>query len=132
MSVNNLFGTSGIRGLIGREIDENFAEKIGLSLGKYIKTGKVLVARDPRPGAAEITQALVRGLQQAKIMVEDGGILSTPELTWYQVKGKYDLGVSVTGSHLPWNMIGIIPTLADGAGIAGEVGRQITKIYGSL
>ena len=68
MSVNNLFGTSGIRGLIGREIDENFAEKIGLSLGKYIKTGKVLVARDPRPGAAEITQALVRGLQQAKIM----------------------------------------------------------------
>ena len=118
--------------MIGKEIDEKFAEKIGRALGQYIKTGKALVARDPRPGAKEITQALIWGLQKAKIVVEDGGILSTPELTWYQVKNGYNLGVSVTGSHLPWNMIGIIPTLADGAGIDGEVGRQISQIYESL
>ena len=132
MSVNNLFGTSGIRGLIGREIDENFAEKIGLALGQYLGKGKALVARDPRPGAKELAQALIKGLIKAGLKVDDSGILSTPELTWYQVRQKYDLGVSVTGSHLPWNMIGIIPTMSDGAGIAGKVGRQITKIYGSL
>lgn len=132
MLVKNFFGTSGIRGVIGREIDEKFSYKIGLALGKYIKRGKALVAYDPRPGAKEISESLIRGLRQAKIVVENRGILATPELTWYQVKGGYDLGISVTGSHLPWNMIGIIPTLADGAGIYGKTGEKITKIYGSL
>jgi len=132
MPVANLFGTSGIRGLIGKEIDEKFSFKIGLALGKYLGKGRAIVARDPRPGAKEITQALIKGLQKAGAEVDDAGILATPELTWYQVKRGYDLGVSVTGSHLPWNMIGIIPTLADGAGISGEVGRQITRIYESF
>lgn len=132
MPVRNLFGTSGIRGLIGKEIDTQFSFKIGLALGKYIGAGRALVAYDPRPGAKEISDSLIKGLRQAKIAAQNCGILATPELTWYQVKGGYDLAVSVTGSHLPWNMIGIIPTVADGAGIAGEVGRQISRIYESL
>lgn len=132
MLVNNLFGTSGIRGVIGKEVDEKFSYKIGVALGKYLKRGRALVARDPRPGADKISQALINGLRKTGITVADWGILPTPELTWYQVKGGYDLGVSITGSHLPWNMIGIIPTLADGAGIYGKIGQKITKIYESL
>ena len=132
MRVKNLFGTSGIRGLIGKEIDVKFSDKIGMALGKYIKKGKVLVACDPRPGAEEIKQAVIKGLTKTGIKAIDAGILATPELTWYQVKQGYDLGVSVTGSHLPWNMIGIIPTLKDGGGIYGTEGEKITQIYGSL
>lgn len=132
MFVNNLFGTSGVRGLIGKEINEEFSYKLGLALGKYIAAGRALVARDPRPGAQELTRALVEGLQKSGIQATDCGILATPELTWYQVKQGDDLGVCVTGSHLPWNMIGIIPTLADGAGITGEVGIKITKIFNGL
>ncbi|MDP4030715.1 MAG: hypothetical protein U1C50_03755 [Patescibacteria group bacterium] len=132
MPLANLFGTSGARGLIDQEIDTKFSYKLGLALGKYIKQGKALVARDPRPGAKRLTQALIKGLSQAGIEVEDYGILATPELTWYQVKRGYDLGVVVTGSHLPWNMIGIIPTSAEGAGITSEVGQQITKIFHGL
>lgn len=132
MPLANLFGTSGARGLIDQEIDTKFSYKLGLALGKYIKQGKALVARDPRPGAKRLTQALIKGLTQAGIEVENYGILATPELTWYQVKRGYDLGVVVTGSHLPWNMIGIIPTSADGAGITSEVGQQITKIFHGL
>ena len=79
MPVGNLFGTSGIRGLIGKEIDEKFAEKIGRALGQYIKTGKALVARDPRPGAAEITLALIRGLQKAKSVMIWKQIACWPE-----------------------------------------------------
>lgn len=132
MRVKNLFGTSGIRGVIGKEIDEKFAGKIGMALGKYLKRGKALVAYDPRPGAALIKKAVIKGLGAAGIKAEDAGILPTPELTWYQVKGGFDLGVSVTGSHLPWDMIGIIPTLKDGGGIYGKIGEKITKIYESL
>lgn len=132
MRVTNLFGTSGIRGLIGKEIDVKFSYKIGVALGKYINKGKVLVACDPRPGAEEIKQALIKGLVAAGMKVTDGGVLATPELTWYQVGQGYDLGISVTGSHLPWNMIGIIPTLKDGGGIYGTEGEKITQIYGSL
>ncbi len=132
MPVTNLFGTSGIRGLIGKEIDEDFSFKMGQALGKFIKKGKALVAYDPRPGGVDIKDAVVSGLSATGILVTDAGILPTPELTWYQVNKGYDLGVSITGSHLPWNMIGIIPTLADGAGIDSEVGSQITKIFYGL
>lgn len=127
--MKNLFGTSGVRGLIGKEIDEKFSYQLGLAMGKYLKTGLALIARDPRPGALEIAQALSLGLKKSGIKVDDTGILSTPELTWYQVNRGYDLGISVTGSHLPWNMIGIIPTLADGAGISGVVGLKISKLF---
>lgn len=132
MFVKNFFGTSGIRGVIGKEIDEKFSYKIGLALGKYIKTGRALVAYDPRPGAKDISQAVVSGLSQAGIKVTDAAIMPTPELTWYQVNGGYDLGVCVTGSHLPWNMIGIIPTSADGAGIYGKTGEKITSFFNSI
>ncbi|KKU87513.1 MAG: putative phosphoglucosamine mutase [Candidatus Beckwithbacteria bacterium GW2011_GWC2_47_9] len=132
MPVRNLFGTSGIRGLIGKEIDVKFSYKLGLALGKYIAGGRALVARDPRPGAKELTQALIKGLGQAGLKVTDCGILATPELTWYQVKRGCDLGVCVTGSHLPWNMIGIIPTSTEGAGITSEVGQRITEIFYGL
>ncbi len=133
MLLKNLFGTSGIRGLIGKEIDEKFSYKMGLSLGQYLgNRGKAIVACDPRPGAKEITQMLIKGLVDSGLTALDCGILATPELTWFQVKQGDDLGVSITGSHLPWNMIGIIPTLKDGGGIDGAVGEKITKIYESL
>ena len=132
MPVTNLFGTSGVRGLIDQEIDANFSFKLGAALGKYLRRGRALVGRDPRPGAKELKAALIKGLQKAGVKVDDLGVLPTPELTWYQVKDGYDLGVSVTGSHLPWNMIGIIPTLKDGGGIDGPAGKKITKIYESL
>lgn len=118
--------------MIGKEIDEQFSYKIGLALGKYLKRGKALIAQDPRPGAAAISAALIKGLRAAKIKVDELGILSTPELTWYQVNQNYDLAVSVTGSHLPWDMIGIIPTSTDGAGITSEVGQRITEIFYGL
>lgn len=119
--------------MIGKEIDEKFSYKMGLALGQYLgNKGKAVVACDPRPGAKEITQALIKGLVASGMIVFDCGILATPELTWFQVKQGDDLGVSITGSHLPWNMIGIIPTLKDGGGIYGTVGEKITRIYESL
>lgn len=132
MRVKNLFGTSGIRGVTGKEIDSQLAYKIGVALGKYIQSGRAVIARDPRPGAKDISHAIVVGLSIAGVKVKDLGIMATPELTWYQVRGGYDLGIGVTGSHLPWNMIGIIPTLADGAGISGKIGEKISRIYESL
>lgn len=132
MPVKNLFGTSGVRGIIGQEIDNKFAYKIGRALGRYLKKGKAVIALDPRPGADDISHAVMSGLSSSGIKVDNLGIMSTPELTWYQVKRGYNLAISVTGSHLPWNMIGIIPTLKNGQGIFGKVGEKITQIYGSL
>lgn len=133
MPITNLFGTSGIRGLIGKEISEKFSYKMGLALGQYLGgKGKAIVARDPRPRAKEITQALIKGLTDSGMIVLDCGILPTPELSWFQMKRGDDLGVSVTGSHLAWNMIGIIPTLADGVGLSSEVGLKITRIFYDL
>lgn len=119
--------------MIGKEIDEKFSYKMGLAIGQYLDgKGKAIVACDPRPGAKEITQALIKGLIDSGVTVSDCGILPTPELTWFQVKRGDDLGVSVTGSHLAWNMIGIIPTLADGVGISGKDGEKITELFNSL
>lgn len=130
MPVKNLFGTSGIRGVWGVEITEKFSFEVSRAFGQYLGKGKkVVVGRDNRPGAVDISNAAVHGLSAAGVKVIDLGVLPTPELCFHLVRIKADGGVMITGSHLPINMLGIIPLLKDGSGVYGKTGAAITKIY---
>lgn len=130
MLVKNLFGTSGIRGVTGVEITKEFCYQIGWAFGRYLGKGKrVVVGRDNRPGAVDISNAAVHGLSAVGVKVIDFGVLPTPELSFHLVRIKADGGVMITGSHLPIKYLGIIPLLKDGSGVDGKTGAAITKIY---
>ncbi|MDZ7587329.1 MAG: hypothetical protein U0946_06245 [Patescibacteria group bacterium] len=128
--MKNLFGTSGIRGVFGTELTEKLSFEVAKAFGQYLGQGKrVVVGRDNRPGADEISHAAVHGLSAVGMKVVDLGILPTPELSFHLVRMKADGGMMITGSHLPIKCLGIIPLLKDGSGVYGQSGEAITKIY---
>ncbi|MEM2447160.1 MAG: phosphoglucosamine mutase, partial [Candidatus Bathyarchaeia archaeon] len=58
-----LFGSSGVRGLVGAELTPTLAAKVGMAVGTFTKAGRVLVARDTRTSSLMLENALVSGLQ---------------------------------------------------------------------
>ncbi|MDD4127164.1 MAG: phosphoglucosamine mutase, partial [Methanomicrobium sp.] len=105
-----LFGTNGVRGIIGESMNPELVMKIGLSLGTMRK-GTVAVGMDTRTSGPALINALKSGLLSAGCNVVDVGVLPTPALQ-YIVKMHYDAGAMITASHNPpeYNGVKIIDT----------------------
>jgi phosphoglucosamine mutase len=98
-----LFGSSGIRGIVNKEVTPELALQVGLVLGSQKKTA--VIGRDPRVSAPMIEHALVAGLTAAGCDVTKVGMVSTPTLAY--AARKYECGVMVTASHNPSEYVGI-------------------------
>src|SRR5215470_4213208 len=107
-----LFGTNGIRGVVGRDINVDFAYRVGSGTAVLFKDRKILVGRDGRTSGRMLAEAAVSGILAQGNSVEDHGIITTPALQ-YQVKVSNGAGgVMVTASHNPpeYNGFKIIDT----------------------
>ncbi|WFN37544.1 phosphoglucosamine mutase [Methanomicrobium antiquum] len=105
-----LFGTNGVRGVIGESMNPQLVLKIGLSLGA-MRQGTVAVGMDTRTSGPALINALKSGLISAGCNVVDVGILPTPALQ-YLVKKHFDAGAMITASHNPpeYNGVKLIDT----------------------
>ena len=93
------FGTSGIRGLYGKKIDEDLAYRLGKAVSEFVSFGKVIIARDPRISGPSLRKALLRGLKGCEIV--DVGVVPTPVLSFSVSKLGADIGIMITASHNP-------------------------------
>ncbi|HVL87310.1 MAG TPA: phosphoglucosamine mutase [Candidatus Thermoplasmatota archaeon] len=91
------FGSSGIRGAVGREITPELALRLGRAVGTLHR--RILVARDTRTSGPMLSQALAAGALSSGATVADAGVVPTPSLA-FGTSG-YDAGVMVTASHNP-------------------------------
>lgn len=98
-----LFGSSGIRGIVNKEVTPELALQVGFVLGSRKKTA--VIGRDPRVSAPMIEHALVAGLTAAGCDVTKVGMVTTPTLAY--AARKYECGVMVTASHNPSEYVGI-------------------------
>ena len=98
-----LFGTSGIRGVFGKDLTLEKILEIGVSIGTfYNERGKAIVGWDCRTSSLAITSILTGALLSSGINVEKGGLVTTPAFQKYLQDHKdYDFGVIVTASHNP-------------------------------
>ncbi|MCJ7648018.1 MAG: phosphoglucosamine mutase, partial [Candidatus Lokiarchaeota archaeon] len=65
MSEKNLIFTfSGIRGIVGRDLNAEIAKKISIAFGSWLKgeIKKVIIGRDTRPSGLQIEKGLIEGL----------------------------------------------------------------------
>jgi len=102
-----VFKAYDIRGIYGKQIDEDLAEKIGRAFAAEVEPKTVVVGHDMRPCAPDITDALVRGLTAAGVDVSLLGLVSTPVVSFALGKGGFDGGIMVTASHNPAEYIGL-------------------------
>lgn len=94
-----MFGTSGIRGPVGEEVDAELAVAVGRALGMDAES--VVVGRDPRESGRYLTDALAAGLLESGTDVIDLGMAATPTVARAVGWETADAGVSVTASHNP-------------------------------
>jgi len=102
-----VFKAYDIRGVVGRNIDETFAEHLGRAFGsEAVAQGlkAVAVGRDGRVSGPGLVAALIRGLVSTGLDVVDLGAVTTPML-YYVAATRAEVGctsgIQVTGSHNP-------------------------------
>ncbi len=125
-----LFGTSGIRGFTNTEITPELSLRLGEALGSFFGKGKeAYLGRDTRMGSNMVEMAVASGLMSQGVCVKDAGCIPTPVLANYIITKEADCGVMVTGSHLPPDMVGIIPMMGDGAYMPDRYAEEVEDIF---
>ncbi|GBC71130.1 Phosphomannomutase/phosphoglucomutase [Candidatus Calditenuaceae archaeon HR02] len=123
-----IFRAYDIRGRYPAELDEAIAYRVGLSFAKMLGgEGRVLVGRDVRLSGPSLSQALIAGLLDGGVEVEDAGIVPTPVLYFGVVELGYSGGVQVTASHNPPDWNGFKLVLGDGETVSEVRGMSTLK-----
>jgi phosphomannomutase/phosphoglucomutase len=107
-----LFGTNGVRGVIGEDMNPELVLRIGAALGS-MRRGRIAVGRDTRTSGPALSGALKAGILATGSDVVDLGVLPTPALQ-YIVRGGFTAGAMVTASHNPPEYNGVKVIDADG------------------
>ncbi len=128
-----LFGTDGVRGLAGRELDAFVAMKLAMAAGvyfrKHAKTNKILVGKDTRRSGYMIENALVSGLTAVGYNVIQIGPMPTPAIAFLTENMRCDAGIMISASHNPFEDNGIKFFDARGNKLGERDEAAIEKIY---
>jgi phosphomannomutase/phosphoglucomutase len=99
-----IFREYDIRGIAGKDMDDNDVYNIGRALGSYIKRNsgkKICLSRDCRTTSDNYGNIVSKALTDAGCDVLDIGITTTPML-YYSIHKLYaDGGIMITASHNP-------------------------------
>ncbi len=127
MTAPRLFGTNGIRGVVGESINSEFAYGIGSSVAFLFKNENILVGRDGRTSSQMLAEGAVAGILAQGNSVEDCGIITTPGL---QFLGKIGAcpGLVITASHNPPEYNGFKVVDSDGIEIPREKEEKIERL----
>lgn len=128
--MSELFGTSGVRGIVNK----NMTPKLALNLSKSLATklkgpGKILIGRDTRLSGEMIEDALVAGFLSAGCEVRKLGVVPTPVVGFSVSELEADAGVMITASHNPPEYNGIKFFDSRGMALAPEKEDELEEIY---
>jgi phosphomannomutase len=129
-----IFKAYDIRGIVGKTIDESFAEQLGRAFGsEAVAAGEkaVAVGRDGRVSGPKLAAALIRGLQSTGLDVVDIGMVTTPMLYYVAAtRGKHgcNSGIMVTGSHNPKDYNGFKMVMSGRAIYGDDIQRLRQRI----
>ena len=127
--MKRLFGTDGIRGVVGELMTPGFGVEMGMAIGTFLGKGKIVIATDTRTTKDMMKNAVVSGVVSTGIDVLDLGIAPTPALQFAIPYFKADLGVIITASHNPPNFNGIKCIDGDGTELPREKEEKIENIF---
>ncbi len=128
--MTRLFGTNGIRGVVGQDMTADLAVRVGRAIGTHFGPGSVALARDPRLSGPMLARAVAAGLMSAGLEVVDLGMVPTPCAQYFVHTARdFKGGVVVTASHNPREFNGIKALDARGMEMGREEEEAIETIY---
>jgi len=120
--VLDCFKAYDVRGRIPDQLNEDIARRIGKAYAEVIQPGTVVVGHDVRLTSESIKGALIEGLLDQGVSVQDIGLCGTEEIYFATVHLGVGGGIAVTASHNPKDYNGM-KFVRDGAKpISGDSG----------
>lgn len=111
--MGQLFGTDGVRGVAGRDLDARLAMRVAAAAAAVLGTGSstddcpgggrplAVVGRDPRASGEFLESAVVAGLAGCGVDVIRLGVLPTPGVAYLTGALGANFGVMLSASHNP-------------------------------
>lgn len=129
----NIFGTSGIRGILGETHSIEDIIKITYATNEYFKGRKVLIGYDCRKHSLPLAYISASSLLIYGVDISIAGVISTPSLQSYlKRKGEFEYGIMFTASHNPKQYFGLKVFDGKGVEVSREKEERISEIYYSL
>ncbi len=131
-SVPSIFKAYDIRGLVGTQLNKQFAFSTGVAFAKFLEMQRepatVVIGEDMRPSSPELADAFSAGITSQGLDVIRIGLASTDML--YFASGKLGLpGAMFTASHNPAEYNGIKLCLSSAKPIGKESGLLLIEKF---
>ena len=100
----NVFREYDIRGIVNRDLTEDFVYLLGKSCGTYFADNRVktiALGRDCRLSSPSFRDRFLEGITETGCHVIDVGVVPTPLLYFALFNLKVEGGIQITGSHNP-------------------------------
>jgi phosphomannomutase len=117
-----VFKAYDVRGIYGKEIDEQGAYSIGHAFVQRFETSRIAVGRDMRLSAPSMAGAVVEGAAAGGADVLDIGLVGTEMLYFAVGSLGLDGGIAVTASHNPKEYTGMKIVREGALPVGGESG----------
>ncbi len=128
--MSKLFGTDGVRGVVGKELIPQFITKFALAVGAFFNEGaRILVGMDNRGGNEAIKRIIEGTLILSGLKVYDAGLTPTPALQYVVKTEGFDGGIMITASHNPPEYSGIKVIGPHGIEVDRDEERIIEKYF---
>lgn len=133
MKPEKIFKRYDIRGKYPEELNEEFAERLGKSLGTFVIENfenEVVVSRDTKDSSLDLKECLKQGLKSTGVKVLDAGIGPT-DFAALAGKDNSSVSVQVTSSHLPLEFNGFKFMYPEGNGFVNEDLNTVKETFRS-
>ena len=130
--MGKLFGTDGIRGVVGENLTVDLAFKTGKAIAAVLKEEKgrkplITIGKDTRISSDMLESALIAGICAVGGDVMPFGVLPTPAVAYLTVLKGADAGIVISASHNPYEHNGIKVFSGQGYKLSDAVEARIEE-----
>ena len=131
--MGKLFGTDGIRGIVGETLSAEMAYRVGQAVATVLaeeKQGKpeITIGKDTRISSDMLESALIAGICSVGGDVVPLGVIPTPAVAYLTVERQSDAGIVISASHNPYEHNGIKVFNGKGYKLSDELEKRVEEL----
>ena len=131
--MGKLFGTDGIRGVVGETLTAELAYRVGQAITIVLTEQKgsaptITIGKDTRSSSDMLESALMAGICAMGGSVMPFGTIPTPAVAFLTVQEEADAGIVISASHNPYEHNGIKIFGAQGYKLSDEMEEKVEDI----
>ena len=131
--MGKLFGTDGIRGIVGETLTAEMAYRVGQAVATILAEEKqsapeITIGKDTRISSDMLESALIAGICSVGGNVVPLGVIPTPAVAFLTIQRKADAGIVISASHNPYEHNGIKVFNSQGYKLPDETEARIEEL----